>query len=160
MIVLLLAPAQAFAACTDCPREGQPGIPDQVVVGWKVWTYDNAAQRVNIFTGKTLADWQKLPDGILIVMLYYNRFNTTGEVRYRRVEMGNDFYFVAPGLGDFIYGHSDDKPDAIQKKYIGAVVKAGVWIDDATYKRIVAEAMSDYSVSAMGIAPVPGTSDR
>lgn len=142
-------------ACKDCPKEGDPNAPPQLVVGFRIWYVDGT-----IATGTTRADWEQLPDdGVLIVMLYYNRFDTGGDSRYRRVLMSNDHFWHAPGTMDAIFGQSDDAPHVITAKYEQAHVKRGKWTDDAHYKTVVAAAMANYNVSDFGIVPVAGTLD-
>lgn len=160
VVLVWLATATAASQCVSCPREGHPDLQPIQVVGWKVWVVTPQSE-VKTLTGRTLAACRSVPDdGVLVWMLYYDRFNTSGDVRYRRIEQGSDTYFCAPGMSDVLYGHSDDKPDTVKARYPGAVVKLGKWADDATYRRVVNEAMDDFGVSAFGVTPVPGTSDR
>ena len=127
-----------------------------MVVGWKVWYADGSK-----YVGKTLQEWQKTPDdGVILVMLYYNRHSVDGGTRYRRICQGDDYYWQAPGKLDVIYGHGSDAPELVQKRYPGASVKRGSWTDDAHYRLLVDGAMSDHVVSELGIEPEPNTEDR
>lgn len=144
--------------CQDCPQEGRPNLPPQLVVGWKVWLRDGSVRG-----GRTPADWAALPDdGILCVLLYYNRFSTDGQTRYRRV-IQDDYYWMAPGTLDHIYGqHSEKGHDLadLHRRYPGVVVKRGAWTDDAHFKVLIDEALNDHQVSLIGLRPEPGTDDR
>lgn len=142
-------------ACKGCKKEGETQEP-QIVVGWKAYMVTG-----QVYAGRTLADWRDLPDdGVLVVMLYYDKFCTQGQTRYRRILQGNDWYFIAPGVLDQVYGHGNESPDEIARRYPGAVVKRGQWTDDTHYQQVVAIALDDHAVSEIGIAPVDGTDDR
>lgn len=141
--------------CLGCPKEGETNEP-KVIVGWKAWYSDGKK-----YGGKTLSDWKQLPDdGLLIVMLYYNRFSTDGTLRYKRIMMGNDFYWCHPGNMDNIYAQGDEGETEIKKRYPQASIKRGAWTDDAHFQMIIDQAMADENVSELGIKPEQGTRDK
>lgn len=117
-------------------------------VAWRAW-YADVTNGVRRFSGRVdkpidevLADIRALPaSGIQVVMLYYEQLASTGEP-YRRIIAGNDFYYVAPGLAEPIFGQTNREDDVPA----GAVVLRGKSIDDATFADLQDEAMSNYEV--------------
>jgi hypothetical protein len=112
--------------CVICP----PPDPARIVVGWRAWYSDG-----KVFSSKTTR-WHVLPaDGVLIIILYY------ADAR-RRIMQGADYYFIASGVADAIYGESGEPPEAIVARYPDAIVKRGRWTDDATYAAVLEVAMA------------------
>jgi len=113
------------------------------VLAWKVWYADGSKH-----IGKTREEWEILPDdGILVIILYYDEFATDGITRYRRVLQGSDFYWLSSGERDHIYGQTSNIQETsewIEQRYPDALVKAGRWVDDDTFKQIIEEVMADY----------------
>lgn len=85
-------------------------------------------------------------------------------VRYRRIVYGNDHYFLfydeqsPPPLRDWVLGQSDKESDVA--RYPQAKYLAGGFVSDAALKFYEQEAMNDYDVSAFGLTPEAGTTDR
>ena len=153
-------------ACINCSKEGQTTIP-QTVVGFKIWYADGSKEVVTI-VGRSkeeiLNDLEKLPTtGVQIIMLYYNRFSTNGETRYRRVIQGSDIYFFAWDSNvpidqqDWVFGQTDKVADLLN--YISPVQLTGVTINDAFFKTLNDKAMADYNITEFGLTPEIGTDD-
>lgn len=97
------------------------------VVRFRAWYTEG-----RVFDGSGFKDWQALPDdGVLTVMLWFA--NGT-----RRVEQGNDFYWATP---EGLYAHSNDAPEEIERRYLGASVKRGKWVTDAEMEQVASAAL-------------------
>ncbi len=109
------------------------------VIGWKAWYTDGS-----VYDSKQTI-WQDLPDdGAVSVVLYFDEVDHSGKPIRRTLE-GSDYYFMAPGLNDNIYGESFaqvryDVVKDIARRHPGASIKRGKWTDDETMRRISKEA--------------------
>jgi hypothetical protein len=115
------------------------------VIGWKAWYADGSK-----YVGTTRDDWVALPPvGVLVVMLYYDDHTVSDPtLRYRRVMMGNDRYWLASGGPvDLIYAQGNESSNEILTNYPDALVKEGRWTDDHTFKAADADAMQDHDYS-------------
>lgn len=106
------------------------------VIGWRAW-YDGRL----VFDSKTTA-WEDLPaDGVVSIVLYEDSMTPAGHPT-RQVMEGSSFYFRAPGAHDFIYGHNEGPAADIQRRYPGAIVVLGKWVDGVTLEQIQTAAMT------------------
>jgi len=98
-----------------------------MLIGWKAWV---ATQYGFTRYNSLQHTWEDLPeDGILAVRTYESK-----GFRFA----GADYYFMAPGPNDVIFGIDYDRRDAdvreeILKRYPGAVVRRGKWTDVETF---------------------------
>lgn len=84
--------------------------------------------------------WEDLPgDGVLSIVLYFDEAAPSRDP-LRRIMEGSDYYFRAPGESGPIFGHSDETPESIRRRYPGASIKRGQWTDDETMHRITQQA--------------------
>jgi len=113
-------------------------------IGIKVWTWDaaNGVRRWSSRVGGGLtqaeivaqvATWPS--SGYQVGMLYYDKFSVDGLARYRRVLMGNDLYYVKPGILEPIFGQTDDP---LNPELVGAVKFTGTLAPQDVYDAIVA----------------------
>lgn len=110
--------------CVDC----------NTVDLWTIWYADGF-----VVSGLTDADWAALPDdGVVVVRLDYC---SSDDERNGRIIQGSDFYFMAPGLDDWIYASTNESAEQILARYPQALIKRGQWVDDAAYARMTAEAL-------------------
>lgn len=97
--------------------------PAKHVVGVEVFYEDRVYQD---------PDWAELPDdGVQIILVRY----TDGTCR--RLE-GNNWYFRARGLADWVYAETNDPADI--DRYPDAVRVRGRWTDDATWAGLMGQA--------------------
>lgn len=152
--------------CQNCPKEGATNT-SQKVVGAKIWYADGTKKLIPI-AGQTkdqiLGNLSSLPKNqVQIIMLYYNRFDTQGRTRYRRIIQGNDLYYFAwdnsapPAQQDWIFGQTDKQSDLLN--YINPVQMTGSYTNDTWYKNLNEQAMNDFNVTELGINPEIGTED-
>lgn len=133
--------------------EGQNPEPKKII-GWKIYYADGTK-----ICGKTRQDWDAAPnDGVQCIMIYSDRFDTTGTIRYRTVMASQDYYFMAAGVkSDFIACNNNTDNEV---RYPGCSIKKGQWTDEENFDSIFAGAMNDYNVTELGVTPEAGTSDK
>jgi hypothetical protein len=103
------------------------------IIGWKVWYEDG-----QVFDAKTY-EWKNIPDdGVLLVMLYQEKRDTSG-YRYRIIHQGNDYYWTTPSSGLEVFS-SNEHPG---ERYPGAIIKRGKWVPIVEYTQTVKKALED-----------------
>lgn len=97
--------------------------------GWRVWYTDDRVYNSND------TDWSSLPDdGVLILCIYYDRWNRTGDVRYRLILSGDDWYFYNPDTG--LFGSNTDTLSENENRYPNAIFKRGSWGTAEEFERV------------------------
>lgn len=92
------------------------------VEGWRAYYTDGRA-----FDSAT-HDWVDLPDdGLLVLVIYYDRWSGDGTVQQRMTLDGDDHYFHVPGTE--LFGCNNDPIEEIERRFPGAVVKRGKWTE-------------------------------
>lgn len=105
--------------------------------GWRAWYADGSVR------DSTQGAWNALPaSGLQVVMLYDVRDAEPG-LPYRRVMMGDDFYYAAVGGGRDASGfdQTSDPAKASRERLPGSL-KQGSQIPDGDFQRIVDDAVA------------------
>ena len=107
-------------------------------VGWKAWyiggrKYDSSRTA-----------WADLPDDeVILIQLYFDKRGERSRLPYRRVFLGDDYFWHKP---PDVWGscrHADMTPEQIIERYPGAIIKRGKWTSDDEYNHIVKAAHMD-----------------
>lgn len=107
--------------------------PDAKVLGWRTWSIWHG--EIDRRRGRSIHDWASVPqDGFQMWVLYYNRRLPDPLGVDRKIIFNFDFYYMAPGLKDYIYWGTNRLDDL--KAYPGAIVKYGRAMDEVTFQQI------------------------
>lgn len=108
------------------------------VVGWKAW-YTNGRK-----FDSSQTSWSDLPDdGAILIQLYFDKRGERSRLPYRRVFLGDDYFWhVPPDLWGSCR-HAEMTPEEICERYPDAMIKRGKWTSEDEYKTIVDTAHKD-----------------
>jgi hypothetical protein len=80
--------------------------------------------------------WEDLPsDGMLMAVILLDEYSEGG-VRYRRIMMGSDWYWLCELEGRITLCENNETPDKILERYPDAVLKRGAWTSDEEMERV------------------------
>lgn len=95
--------------------------PPKPVEAWRAWYPDEVYASNEI-------EWSDLPnEGVQVIVLFYDEWTADGQVRYRKLLDGDDYYWHVPGTDEF---GSDMDPAEIPDN---AIVKEGLEIPDERF---------------------------
>lgn len=112
--------------------------------GFRCWYVDDiSSDGYTVTSGRTLADWEALPnDGLLCVMVYFGTDAPSGKP-LRRVATGSDYYFLFTATdGNWTIGDSSENPDQIRARYPNAIIKRGMWTSDSLMEEVNRHSMA------------------
>lgn len=119
------------------PREDDSQNPNKVI-GWAMYYGDGRRY--------TSADTkpEDLPkDGAQFRMLYFKGRNVSNKQRYREAQHGYDFYLFAPSRHGTIYASNSDTLKENKRRYPGATIIRGRWMEHASYDALVKRAFHE-----------------
>lgn len=106
------------------------------IVGWKAWYTQN-----RVFSSDE-TDWRDLPKtGVLAVLVFFDERSSSGAY-YKELLHGKRRYFRADGTAqEFIKGSLWNEKKLLDTyETTKEDIKEGIWDDDATVKKVLAEA--------------------
>ena len=96
------------------------------VTGWRAY-YDDGRE----YDSESDA-WVDIPDdGLLILVLFLDRWSGEGTVQHRTTLDGEDWYFHEPGTN--LFGANSDPREMNERRYPNCVFKRGKWAEDDTF---------------------------
>lgn len=102
------------------------------IIGFRTW-YEND----KVYDSKSTT-WKELPDdGLIVVILYENKRLRSDDGYYRRILSNKSFYWVMPDNPLDVF-YDDENPT---KRYPGAIIKLGKWVDYDQYEAVTVTAM-------------------
>jgi len=108
------------------------------VIGWVIYYGDGRVISSKKSTPKNLPD-----DDVQIRMLYFDEICKSNGYHNTEIQNGSDYYFFAPSQHGVIYGASNDTIEEIMRRYPGAIVTRGKWMEHEANELLVRAAYED-----------------